>query len=202
LQSQDASPPLRSPATWVTFAIVLAQMASIGALWAYLDPLGRNIGLTGPQVGILISAVLLLQVIGGSTAAGVVRKLPAPAILLATSLLLAGVTAALHTQPPALLFCALCGLFGFVWLFRMPFQVSLAFSADPAGRVAVLVPALQLLGSAFGPLLASLLIVTDDDAHSVPLVCAGFEVIALCLLLASRGLFSRPEIISTLGEKS
>jgi DHA1 family inner membrane transport protein len=202
LQAEDASPPLRSPATWFTFAIVLAQMASIGALWAYLDPLGRNIGLTGPQVGILISAVLLLQVIGGSTAAGVVRRLPAPAILLATSLLLAGVTAALHTQPPALLFCALCGLFGFVWLFRMPFQVSLAFSADPAGRVAVLVPALQLLGSAFGPLLASLLFVTDDDAHSVPLVCAGFEVIALCLLLASRGLFSRPEIISTSGEKS
>ena len=201
-QSEDSSPPLRSPATWMTFAIVLAQMASIGALWAYLDPLGRNIGLTGPQVGILISAVLLLQVIGGSTAAGVVRRLPAPAILLATSLLLAGVTAALHTQPPALLFCALCGLFGFVWLFRMPFQVSLAFCADPAGRVAVLVPALQLLGSAFGPLLASLLFVTDDDAHSVPLLCAGFEVIALCLLLASRGLFSRPEIISTLGEKS
>jgi DHA1 family inner membrane transport protein len=201
LRSQDSTPPLRSPATWLTFAVVLAQMSSIGALWAYLDPLGRNVGLTGSQVGVLISTVLLIQVAGGSTAAGVVRRLPAPAILLATSLLLAGVTATVHTQPSALFFCALCGLFGFVWLFRMPFQVRLAFSADPTGRVAVLVPALQLLGSAFGPLLASLLFVTDDDARSVPLVSAGFEVIALCLILAARGLF-RAQTNSTMGERT
>ena len=202
LQSEDATPPLRSPATWFTFAIVLTQMASIGALWAYLDPLGRTIGLTAPQVGILISAVLLIQVIGGSTAAAVVRRLPAIAILLATSLLVAGITTALHAQPPALLFCALCGLFGFIWLFRMPFHVRLAFAADPAGRVAVLIPALQLLGSAFGPLLAAVLFVTDDDAHSVPLICAAFEIIALGLLLAGRHLFTRPGTNSTLGEPS
>jgi DHA1 family inner membrane transport protein len=200
LRSHGTTPPLRSPATWITFAVVLAQMSSIGALWAYLDPLGRAIGLTGPQVGVLICAVLLLQVIGGSTAAAIIRKLPAPKLLLMTSLLLAAVTATLRTPLSAPIFSALCGLFGFVWLFRMPFQVRLAFAADPTGRVAVLVPALQLLGSAFGPLLASLLVVTDDDAHAVPLVCTGFEILALGLLLAGRTLFNGSGTHSTSGE--
>jgi MFS family permease len=179
--------PPRSIATVVTFGVILAQMGAIGTLWSYLDPLGRGIGLTGTQVGTLISAVLLLQVTGGSTAAWIVRRLGPVPVLMAASVLLASLALGLHGQPPALLFCTLCGAFGFVWLFLMPFHVRLAFAADPTGRVAVLVPAVQLLGSAFGPLLASLLFVTDDDAQPVPLVCAGFALVALGLLAMGRG---------------
>jgi len=190
--SGSGLPPL-SAATVVTFAVVLTQMAAIGSLWAYLDPLGRDTGLTGTQVGTLISAVLILQVIGGSTAAWVVRRLSAAAILIASSVLIASLGFGLHLQPNAALFCALCGLFGFVWLFLMPFQIRLAFAADPAGRVAVLVPALQLLGSAFGPLLTSLFFVTNDDARPVPLVCMGFALVAACLLLAGHSRFGSKE---------
>ena len=181
--------PPRSAATVMTFAVVLTQMGAIGSLWAYLEPLGRDIGLTGTQVGTLISAVLVLQVLGGSTAAWLVRRLGATAILISASALLASVGLGLHLQPPAWLFCVLCGLFGFVWLFLMPFQVRLAFAADPAGRVAVLVPALQLLGSAFGPLITSLFFVTDDDVRPVPLVCAGLALAAVCLLVVGAKLF-------------
>ena len=55
---------------------------------------------------------------------------------------------AIHVLPvpaPAA-FVSLCALFGFVWLFLMPFHIGLAFRADAAGRVAVLVPAAQLVG--------------------------------------------------------
>jgi MFS family permease len=190
LTTSGSGLPPRSAPTVVTFGVVLAQMGAIGALWAYLDPLGRRSGLTGTQVGALISAVLLLQVAGGSTAAWVVRRLGAPRVLMIASALLAGLALGLHIQPSPLLFCTLCALFGFVWLFQMPFQVRLAFAADPSGRVAILVPALQLLGSAFGPLLASLLFVTDDDARPVPLVCAGFALVALALLAVGRGRFA------------
>ena len=172
----------------LTFGIVLAQMGAIGSLWAYLDPLGRQIGLTGTQVGTLISAVLVLQVMGGSTAAWVVRWLAAPAILGGGSAVLGGLALGLHFQPPALVFCVLCGAFGFVWLFLMPFQIRLALAADPAGRVAVLVPALQLLGSALGPLITSAF-VTDDNALPVPWVCAGFALLALGLLVVGRSRF-------------
>jgi len=78
----------------------------------------------------------------------------------------------------------------------MPFHIRLAFRADAAGRVAVLVPAFQLLGSAFGPLVASL-IVTGDDARPVPLVCASFAVLAALALFALRGRFSAAQPASS-----
>jgi predicted MFS family arabinose efflux permease len=184
--------PPRSAATVLTFGIVLTQMGAIGSLWAYLDPLGREIGLSGTQVGTLISAVLILQVLGGSAAAWVVRRMGAPTILSGASLVLGSLALGLHFQPPALLFCVLCGAFGFVWLFLMPFQIRLALAADPAGRVAVLVPALQLLGSALGPLVTSAF-VTDDNARPVPWVCAGFALVALCLMVVGRNRFDTKE---------
>ena len=190
LTNSGSGLPPRSAATAVTFGVVLTQMGAIGSLWAYLDPLGREIGLSGTQVGTLISAVLVLQVLGGSTAAWLVRRLGATATLIGASALLAGLAFSLHLQPPAWLFCVACGLFGFVWLFLMPFQVRLAFAADPTGRVAVLVPALQLLGSAFGPLITSLF-VTDDDARPVPLVCAGLALVASCLLVVGARRFGK-----------
>ena len=201
-ESGSGLPP-RSAATVLTFGVVLMQMGAIGSLWAYLDPLGRDIGLTGTQVGTLISAVLVLQVIGGSAAAWVVRRLGAPTVLICGSALQAILACGLHLRPAAPLFCVLCGLFGFVWLFLMPFQIRLGLAADPAGRVAVLVPALQLLGSALGPLLTSLF-VTDDNARPVPVVCAGFALVALCLLVVGRSRFDTKEPLQQYasGEKS
>lgn len=201
-ESGSGLPP-RSAATILTFGVVLMQMGAIGSLWAYLDPLGRDIGLTGTQVGTLISAVLVLQVMGGSTAAWVVRRLGAPTVLICGSVLQAILACGLYLRPAAPLFCVLCGLFGFVWLFLMPFQIRLGLAADPAGRVAVLIPALQLLGSALGPLLTSLF-VTDDNARPVPVVCAGFALVALCLLVVGRSRFDTKEPLQQYasGEKS
>jgi predicted MFS family arabinose efflux permease len=195
--------PPPSAATVLTFAVVLMQMGAIGSLWAYLDPLGRDIGLSATQVGTLISAVLVLQVIGGSSAAWVVRKLHAPTVLICGSVVQALLAYGLHLRPAAPLFCVLCGLFGFVWLFLMPFQIRLGLAADPVGRVAVLVPALQLLGSALGPLLTSVF-VTDDNARPVPVVCAGFALAALCLLVVGRSRFHTKEPLQQYasGEKS
>lgn len=201
-ESGSGLPP-RSAATILTFGVVLMQMGAIGSLWAYLDPLGRDIDLTGTQVGTLISAVLVLQVMGGSTAAWVVRRLGAPTVLMCGSVLQAILACGLYLRPAAPLFCVLCGLFGFVWLFLMPFQIRLGLAADPAGRVAVLIPALQLLGSALGPLLTSLF-VTDDNARPVPVVCAGFALVALCLLVVGRSRFDTKEPLQQYasGEKS
>lgn len=195
--------PPRSAATVVTFLVILSQMATIGALWAYLDPLGRAAGLSATEVGALISAVLLLQVAGGSAAALVVRRLNARVVLISASLLMGSLAWSLHGPPSPTAFCVLSAAFGFVWMFLMPFQVRLAFEADAAGRVAVLVPALQLLGTALGPLCASMFLVSQDDAHSVPGVCAGFALVALCLLIAGRGYFgTREPIQNQTGEES
>jgi len=177
--------------TLLALAVPFLQMGAIGALWAYLEPLGRDAGFDAEAAQTVISGVLLMQVIGGACAALVVRRWNAVPALLGGSFVIAAIGLAIHALggPAATRFAALCAAFGFAWLFLMPFHIRLAFRADAAGRVAVLVPAMQLLGSAFGPLVASL-IVTGDDARPVPLVCASFAVLGALVLIGLRGRFS------------
>ena len=133
----------------------------------------------------LIAAVLAVQVVAGSVATLAVRRLPVVPTLVACSLVLAAVTATVHQLPGGSTrdFALACLLFGFAWLFMLPFHIGLAFRADPSGRLAGLVPAAQLLGSAFGPLMASF-IVEGENASAVPLLSAGFAVTSGLLVLA------------------
>jgi MFS transporter, DHA1 family, inner membrane transport protein len=70
-----------------------------------------------------------------------------------------------------------------LWLFMMPLHVKLAFSADPQGRLAVQVPALQLIGSALGPLTASLFMKGDTDVRPAYVAGAVYAAAALGLVL-------------------
>lgn len=171
----------------LVLGVPFCQLAAIGALWAYLEPLGRRAGLDGTAAQSLVSGVLVVQVLGGSAAAGLVRRLGAAGTLASGTVVLAGLAGAigLAAAPDVLRFVLLCLVFGFVWLFLMPFHIRLAFDADASGRVAVLVPAAQLIGSAFGPLAASF-VVSGDDAQQVPWVSAAFALAALGVLAAAR----------------
>lgn len=176
-----------SAATLQPLAVVFLQLAALGSFWAYLEPLGQAAGLDARSAQTLVAAVLVTQVVGGSVAALAVRRLSLVPTLMACSLLLAAVTGTIHQLPGGSVrdFSLACALFGFVWLFMLPFHIGLAFRADPSGRLAGLVPAAQLLGSAFGPLTASF-IVEGDNASAVPLLSAAFAVAAAALVLLTR----------------
>jgi len=105
----------------------------------------------------------------------------------AAQTLLAVVTISIHQLPGGSTqnFALACALFGFVWLFMLPFHIGLAFRADPSGRLAGLVPAAQLLGSAFGPLTASF-IVEGENVAAVPLLSAGFAIAGAVLVLVAQ----------------
>jgi predicted MFS family arabinose efflux permease len=173
--------------TGLTLLVAFCQMGAIGSLWAYLDPLGRRAGLGAEAVQMLISVVLGLQVVGGTIASLLVRRGRAVPILMGAALLQALIALAIYhvTGAAVARFAALCGLFGFLWLFSMPFHIRLALSADATGRVAVLVPGIQLLGVACGPLLASAF-VANDDPRLVPAVCGAFAISAVGFLAAIR----------------
>lgn len=177
-----------SAGTIVPLLIVFVQMASLGSFWAYLEPLGKVAGLDARAAQTMISGVLVMQVLGGSVAAWAVRRLPVRGALASASLVLFAIAMAVHQLPAgsALVFVLLCAMFGFVWLFFLPFHIGLAFRADSSGRLAGLVPAAQLLGSAFGPLMASFL-VDNEDVSKVPLASAAFAAIAL-LQLGAQGI--------------
>ena len=168
-------------------AIAFLQMAAIGSLWAYLEPLGTAVGFDAKGAQTVISGVLAMQVVGGLAAIFAVRRIGAKPTLTVGAAILAGVAFAVHQLAPGSLvsFAVLLAAFGFTWLFIMPFQIGLAFLIDPSGRVAVLVPAMQLMGSAIGPLIASFT-VQGDAAGPVPLVSVAFAVLAAMMLLSGR----------------
>ena len=182
-----------SARTLQPLAVVFLQLAALGSFWAYLEPLGKAAGFDARGAQTLVAASLAMQVIGGIVATLAVRRLPVVPALLGCSVALAGVTGFIHQLPAGSLqgFAVACALFGFVWLFMLPFHIGLALRADPSGRLAGLVPAAQLLGSACGPLTASF-IVQGENAGAVPLLSAGFAVAAALLALALVRKAARP----------
>jgi hypothetical protein len=189
LAAEERSGLRWSPAMLATLAVIFLQLATLGSLWAYFEPLGKAAGFDAEAAQTLVAGVLAMQVAGGSIASLAVRRLAAVPALLGSSLVLATVTATVHGLPPGstVSFGSAAAVFGFCWLFLLPFQIGLALRADPSGRLATMVPAAQLLGSAFGPLAASFL-VEGDDVGAVPLLSAALAVAAALLLLAGRRL--------------
>ena len=168
------------------FALLIpfAHLSAIGTLWAYLEPLSKSAGIVGSNADALVAVVLLMQVIGGSLAALAVRRWRVGPTLVISAIVVAVIGVAIHrlASPDPWGFSALCAVFGFAWLFQMPFHVRLAFEIDPRGRIALLVPPAQLLGSGFGPLVASFS-VHGDDVQRIPLIAAGFAVCVVVALL-------------------
>ena len=167
--------------------VMFLQLAALGAFWAYIEPLGQAAGLGEAAAHTLVSAVLMVQVVGGCAALALLKRLPSAAALTLCSTVLFLVMAlelgvgAGNTRA----FFALCVPLGFVWLFMLPFQIEHAFDADRSGRLAGLVPAAQLLGSAVGPLTASFA-VTGDDAGRIPYLSASYALLAFVLLIARK----------------
>lgn len=176
-----------SAKTVLPLAVVFLQLATLGSFWAYLEPLGKAAGFDARSAQTLIAGVLAMQVLGGCVASVAVRRVSAVPALVLSSAVLVAATVTVHALPAgsSAPFALACALFGFTWLFMLPFQIDLAFRADPGKRLAGLVPAAQLLGSAFGPLVASF-IVSGEDAGAVPLLSAFFATAAAMLLLFTR----------------
>jgi MFS transporter, DHA1 family, inner membrane transport protein len=158
-------------------------MGSLGAFWAYAEPLGLGAGLDGPTSQTVIAMALVAQIVGGTMGTALVRRLPAAGTLVVSALVLGAigwsVSAGLATGDR---FFPLCMVFAFTWLFMAPFHTAFAFAEDRTGRAASLMPVAQLIGSAAGPLVASLF-VEGDDAGRAALVCALFAATSLPVLM-------------------
>ncbi|MBN2977637.1 short-chain dehydrogenase [Pseudomonas fluorescens] len=163
--------------------LAFMQLSAIGGLWAYLEPLSKYVGLDAQNAQLLVSGTLLMQVLGGCLGIVLVRRVSDFGLLAVAAVLLGGIALGMYLSADmgVRLFLALCGAFGLVWLMLTPFQVRIALQLDPSGRVAALVPGMQLLGCAFGPLMASQWVV-GENAQYVLLVSAVFSLIALTLV--------------------
>lgn len=164
-------------------------MAFIVALWVYLEPLAELSGMSAKQAGLAVAVALGMQVAGGAAATLAARGWRRPGIvLLAVGALNGGILAILFGAPQAALFMGAVAVFGFLWLFALPFQTLLLIQLDPTRRAAMQLGTAQLLGSSFGPLVASFVVSNDEVRGAVGLSAAllVLALIAIGLLTASR----------------
>lgn len=166
--------------------VVLFHLCAIGCIWAFLEPLGVEADVPPRMIELTVAVTLIAQVIGGLCGAWLSPKLPGKYALIPVAIVQLFIVLNMYTPilTGTLWFCGLAILFGGLWLFLLPFQFGLALSVDPSGRLATVLPALQLLGGAAGPLTVSLFIA--DTAGPAALSAAGFLMAALLLLLPVR----------------
>ncbi|GGA50913.1 MFS transporter [Dyella nitratireducens] len=197
MHAEDIQPSIVSWTGFFSLLVPFLHMSAIGALWAYLEPVANAAGI-GMSINTLAALVLIMQIVGGGAASLSVRWGKVSQALIVSALALAALGMTMYRLPAhsTLAFAVLCAVFGFLWLFQMPFHIRLAFDIDPRGRIAMLVPPAQLVGSGFGPLVTSLTVHGNDVRH-VPLLAACFSAcVVLAVLLVKLGVLSRHGALS------
>lgn len=181
-ETASGLPPARG---WLVLATILLLQAAIVGAWVYMEPLGKQAGLSAQQIALATPLSLGAQVLGGLAAIAMARRVPWLVALTAASLLLAGVLLWMAQRPAPALFLALEVAFGALWTFISPYLTPFAIDNDPTRRTAELGPSATLIGSGLGPLAASAF-ATEQSAGQVLQLCAALAIGALVLVV---GLF-------------
>ncbi len=167
---------------WAGLAAVFLHMAYIVAIWVYLEPLAGSIGLEARVAHNAVAAALAMQLLGGLAATFLGERLKVGQVLIGVGLVNLALVAALSQAHHAGLFVGLFAVYGFLWVFVMPFHTVLLIKIDPTRRAAMQLGSAQLLGSSAGPLAASLL-VGDANAAGAMTLAAGCLIAALALFI-------------------
>jgi predicted MFS family arabinose efflux permease len=173
------SPPFRG---WIALIGTLIFVAGGGAVAVYLQPLAHQAGLDAGVARTALWVSLAAQVAGSGAATAMAGRIRWFHVFLITTTATLVVWWLFGQHIPAWLFVTANAVGGLVGLFLSPFLVPMTIEADPSRRAAVQSGAAQLIGGAFGPLLASRL-VSDQDVHGAlwlgaALMLAGLATVA------------------------
>jgi DHA1 family inner membrane transport protein len=148
-------PPLTQAGSWA-IAALFVYFVGQGALWTFLDPIGRSrsidpAGITRALT--LLNVAGLIGTFGVGALAHRVRPMSALAVLSAIGLV--SMLALFNTHTSTQFIIAACGFY-FAWCASFPFQFSIIARADSTGTASAAVPAVDTLGLASGAALAGL----------------------------------------------
>lgn len=168
--------------------------AFIGSIWAFLEPLGAQYGISAQSVGLLVSISLAVQVAGAIAATWAQARLDYRLVIFVCGAIGIAAAAVLGNGPSPTLFWAAVLAISFLWMFVIPYQIGWAASADPSRQSALLVPAANLLGAALGPLAASTLIV-GTNVSAIPAFAIGAAAASLVLLALFLAAWRQPATV-------
>lgn len=135
------------------------HMAGVTALWVYLVPLGRQLGIGQSTIDLAVSAAIGVQILGGLAAIASMPRLRAGWLIPLAALASAAAVALIALRGgDTAVFYAGAAIFAFFWMFTPPFQLPFLMQLDASHRSASFVSTAQLFGMSAGPLIASLTI--------------------------------------------
>ena len=181
-------PPARGLAALLSTFLVLASIVSI---WVYYDPIARQAGLSSHISDTAVYVSLACQVLGGTAATLSAGRLKWFPVFVASAAVDFVMVALLGKHLSALLFLFDAAVFGFIWLFILPFLVAMIIEADPSRRSAVLFGGVSLLGASLGPSMVALIISPDDTRGAL---WFGAACLFLSLAIAAALRYLRPAI--------
>lgn len=168
-------------------AVVLLNLAAILAVWVYIVPLGRQLGLTEEATSLAVSFSLGGQILAGLCCAILATRVPAvPALLFNFIGSLIGL-ALLALGGSLVIFYAGTVLIAIFWTTAMPFQMPYLIQIDPTRRAAMQMLTAQLIGIGAGPLLASVAVGSAGIFGAIGTASALFVVASLILLATVAG---------------
>jgi DHA1 family inner membrane transport protein len=153
---------------------------TIGSYWAYCERIGIHVGLRPKTVHELLSAGVLLSLVGCSVAYWLSRRVgqsrPLLAALSAVSLIML-LQAAFLTRSSFVIALAVVQL---CWNFVDIFQLGTLALVDPSGRTCALVPAAQGIALAVGPAAGGLILDYGFGYRGVLCLSAFAAALAAC----------------------
>ncbi len=171
------------PAPLTALLSIFSFYMFLGSLWAFLEPLGGDAGITADIVGLMVSVSLVVQILGAVTSTALEARLPFRPVLAIAGVAALAIALALSLHPHALVFWCLAMSIGFIWLFVVPFQVRIAVDADASRNTALVVPAAQLFGAALGPAGASAFVETGSSVGVAYFAAASAAASVLFVIL-------------------
>ncbi len=169
---------LPPPRGWVALGASLIFVSAGAAVGVYVQPLAHEAGLGGGVARTAVWIALAAQVVGGALATALAGRVRYFTVFIITAIVDLAVWAAFSQPLNAWMFIGANAAGGLVGLFLGPFLVPMTIDADPSRRAAMQSGAAQLLGGAFGPLLASQ-VVGERDVRGVLWLAVGLLAVGL-----------------------
>jgi hypothetical protein len=171
-----------TPRGFAALAVSFLLLMFIVSIWVYYDPIAREAGLSSQVSDEAVSVSLAFQVLGGTLATIFAGRLKWYPVLIACAAIDLATVVVLGMHPNKAVFLANAAVFGFIWLFILPFQVPMLIEADPSRRAAALASGVGLLGASVGPTIVAMVIDPNDTRGALWM---GAGSLVVCLIVAT-----------------
>jgi predicted MFS family arabinose efflux permease len=143
---------------WFGLIGLTVYFAALAGVWAFVERLGVDKGLSAQGISISLSFSMIGGVVGGLMVAILANRFGRSRPLVLSLAAFLSVFFVYSTDHGILTYAVATFLFSLFWNYVLGYQMVIISDLDLAGRYAVLIPAAQALGAVLGPGVAGLII--------------------------------------------